>query len=869
MAIKKLIKSSIYKILKFKNTFKKLIKANNFGFFAFDKSQQCQILKNKTKKDKVFILNQVVRVSRDQVIVLRLRMESKDVVAVKIFDRKFKTAYQTKHEGVLRIGELQGTYLLGVKIRPGQKVKLKTLEFCAEDMDIQKDLELNSKRLMVVPDYPSKENKYNCAFLHTKMKAYKEFGLDVDLLVVSGAQQKHEKYEYDGVVVNCVSYNQLREVLKQKKYQQILIHFFNEFYAQVLDASDISETEIYLYSHGADMLYWDYPVYGRQYFKPEYELTLDDIKRNKNKDVILRRYNQMPNVYFVFVCEWSKERCEKLLGEKIKKSFIVPCLIDEKVFRYKKKPINQRKKICLIRSFHNLNSYSIDTDVRVILELSRRPFFNDLEFSIYGAGEMHETLLAPIKNFKNVKIYDKFLDARGMSDMYSKHGLALFATRYDNQAVATLECALSGTIPLTSYGTGLSCFLDEKIGNFSEAEDAVHMADLVEKYYSNSKEFLEASEKVHKSIAGSATRKYSIDKEIKILKKLNDVNTLTKQRPLDESPLISVVIPAYNCASYLRNSVLSLINHSLNNLVEVIIVNDGSKDDTIKIAQELKKLSPSVKVIDKENGGHGSTINAGIKAAKGKYFRLMDGDDYFDTGNFVAFLQKLKTEKADIVLTNYVEDLALSSQLRSVHSYDNLPTYQVMNLDDMQYDGYGFKAWGPLLSTTTCKTNLLKQAGFDIDEHCFYVDMEYNLMVYSRAKTIAYYPLDIYIYYLGRAGQSVDRSSSVAKNYLQHEKVSLSLLREYKKMERNLSVGKKAYIKDRLVSEICNSQYYITINYLKDGGKGFRSFDKKLKQYPEFYNSESVADAMTRACRITGGRCKKIACILARFIYKN
>lgn len=867
MKVKKIIKTSVYKILKTKNTLKQTLKTNNFGFFDFDNENKIKILKNNTKKDKIFILKKTVKLNKKQILALSIKMDSADVATFKIFDKRLKTIYQVEHDGILRIGELSGTYLLGIKIKPGRQVRLRALEFSAKNEETQMDLGLKNKRLMVVPEYPSRENKYNCAFLHTRLKAYREAGLGVDLLVVNGTQQRHERYEYEGIIVNVISYNQLREVLKRKTYKQILIHFFNEAYAQVLDASDISQTEIYLYSHGADMLYWDYSQYGRKYFEPEYRFTTKDIEQNKRKDLILKRYNKMSNVNFVFVCEWSKKRCEKLLGEKIVNAVIIPCLIDEKVFKYKKKDAESRKKICLIRSFHNLNSYSIDTDVRVILELSRRPFFKELEFSIYGSGEMHEKLLAPLKGFDNVKIYNKFLSAKEMNEMYDKHGIALFATRYDNQAVATLECALSGVIPLTSYGTGLSCFLDEKIGNFSEAEDAVHMADLVEKYYDNPEIFSEASRRVHESIAGSATRVFSIEKEIKILKKFQANNSLFPQKDLNEKPLLSVVVPSYNCAQYLRNSVLSLINHSMNDLVEVIIVNDGSKDDTLAVARELEKNSPSVLVVDKENGGHGSTINAGIKVARGKYFRLMDGDDYFATDDFERFLRRLKTETADIVLTNYVEDLAPLAELKPVRCYDNLPTYQTMNLDDMRYSGYGFKAWGPLLSTTTCKTSLLKEAGFEIDEHCFYVDMEYNLMVYSQATTIVYYPLDIYIYYLGRSGQSVDRSS-VAKNYLQHEKVALSLIREFNKMKSSLSVGKKTYIRDRLVSEICNSQYYIVTNYLKDGGKGFRSFDRKMKQYPEFYNSKRIADRMTRAYRITGGRCKHLARIFSVFLPK-
>lgn len=853
--------------LKIRRKLKSVIKANSIALFS-ETTARTSGLKNSSTKNKIFFLKKLVKLHGGEDLVVELLKNNEVNISVKIVNSKAKTVYQMEQNGILRLGGLpDGKYFLAIKLNPNTNIKLTKLKFGSEKPKNYntENLKLTGRRLMVVPDYPSNENKYNCAFLHTRAKIYREAGLDIDLLVVNGAENKYEAYTYDGILVNKVSYGQLREILHTKKYEQILIHFFNEFYAQILDAVDTSETEIFLYSHGADLLYWDYPVYGRRYFEPKFELTEDMIKRNHEMDSIVKRYNKMPNVNFVFVCEWSKRRCEKLLGEKINRSIIIPCLVDERVFKYKKRTKEQRKKICLIRSFHNLNSYSIDTDIRVILELSRRPFFKDLEFSIYGAGEMHEILVKPIKQFKNIKIYNSFLSSEKMNTMFNQHGLALFATRYDNQAVATLECAMSGTIPLTSFGTGLSCFLDEKIGNFSEAEDIKHMADLVEKYYKNPEDFLVASEKVHNSIMKTASRKYSADKEIRILQKSKLKNTLMVQKPLNTTPLLSIAVPAYNCGQYLKNGVLSLINHNLNNLIEVIIINDGSKDNTLEVANELVKLSPSIKVIDKKNGGHGSAINVGIEVASGKYFKLMDGDDYFDTEALVELLNKLRRETADIVLTNYVEDLAIQAKVRPVEElYSNLPKYRKMDLEDMAYNGYGFKFWGPLLSTTTCKTNLLKKANFKIDENCFYVDMEYNFMVYTQAKDIVYYPLNLYIYFLGRSGQSVDHET-VAKNYLQHEKVCLRLLEEYYKVKDILTSGKNKYIKDRLITELCKSQYYITMTYLKNGN-GFKHFDNALKKYPDFYNSNLIVSPDVKLYRITTGKFRKSSKKLAKLL---
>ena len=151
------------------------------------------------------------------------------------------------------------------------------------------------------------------------------------------------------------------------------------------------------------------------------------------------------------------------------------------------------------------------------------------------------------------------------------------------------------------------------------------------------------------------------------------------------------------------------------------------------------------------------------------------------------------------------------------------------DLDFMQYAGYGFSEWGPLLPTTTCKTQILKDANFKIDENCFYVDMEYNFIIYANAKTVTYYPLTIYSYYLGRAGQSMSE-----------------------KLKDRLSEGKKQYLANRIIVPLCDSQYYVSLYFFKEN-KYFLSFDKKFKAYPEFYNNPKIAGKQIRLHRLTRG----------------
>lgn len=325
-------------------------------------------------------------------------------------------------------------------------------------------------------------------------------------------------------------------------------------------------------------------------------------------------------------------------------------------------------------------------------------------------------------------------------------------------------------------------------------------------------------------------------------------------------PLLSILVPAYNCAGSLERGVLSLVNHKMNHLLEILIVNDGSKDETLQIAVKLAKEWPMVNVVDKKNGGHGSTINVGIEKANGHYFRIMDSDDYFDTEEFVKFLQRLKDETADIVLTDYSEDQIGAKRLKPVLNYTNFKKYQKLQLENLSNGKTGFQTLGPLLSTTTCKTQLLKNANFKLDEHCFYVDMEYNFIVYVSAETIIYYPLNVYRYVKGYAEQSIS-TENMRKNYHQHEKVCLKLLKEYRKRKDELTVGKYTYLRDKLVAEMCNWHYYILLYYVKDRVT-FLKFDQKLRQYPDFYSHSKVASKLVCMIRLCNGYGIKVAVLV-------
>lgn len=212
--------------------------------------------------------------------------------------------------------------------------------------------------------------------------------------------------------------------------------------------------------------------------------------------------------------------------------------------------------------------------------------------------------------------------------------------------------------------------------------------------------------------------------------------------------LLSVSIASYNTETTLGETVHSLfIDKRWMEKLEIIIVNDGSKDNTSDIAHDLEQKYPdSIIVIDKENGGYGSTINSSLSIASGKFFKLLDGDDWFNTEEIPAFLDYLDKMDADIVVSPYVE---VRAGRKLIDAHQEIPEKPV-DFDSLKLENNLF-----VMHEITVKTQVLKDQHRKIAEHCFYTDSEYVFYCIIGAKSVARYHSAIYLYRLGVEGQSV------------------------------------------------------------------------------------------------------------------
>lgn len=298
-----------------------------------------------------------------------------------------------------------------------------------------------------------------------------------------------------------------------------------------------------------------------------------------------------------------------------------------------------------------------------------------------------------------------------------------------------------------------------------------------------------------------------------------------------KNKILTIIIPSYNVSSYIEKTLNTFAAEEIIDDLQILVVNDGSADNTEEIALKYNKLYPeSFFVISKENGGHGSTINTGIKMAKGKYIKVVDGDDWVDTNELISFVSELKKLDSDLILTPFTRVYVDKNELAIV-DIPNLianKTYDIeeiiLNLKDSLQ-----------MHSITFKTSILKKIQ-PLDEHCFYVDQEYVLFPLEYVKTAIFIPFNVYQYRLGIQEQSVNWYN-LQKNRYMHKRVIESVLQQFNNY--NTDDNLKKFINYR-IQKLCERQIqiYLSLPTSNDVKEELKTFLNDVRESSEsIYNN--------------------------------
>ncbi len=228
--------------------------------------------------------------------------------------------------------------------------------------------------------------------------------------------------------------------------------------------------------------------------------------------------------------------------------------------------------------------------------------------------------------------------------------------------------------------------------------------------------------------------------------------------------LLSIAIPCYNSEAYMEKCVDSLLAGGED--VEIIIVDDGSKDRTAEIADRYAARYPTiVKAVHQENGGHGSAVNAGIRNAEGLYFKVVDSDDWVKKEAYLQVMNTLRELAGgactlDMLICNFVYEKEGEKRKKVMRYRHIFPEGKIFSWEDCHHFAKGHYI---LMHSVIFRTRLLRECGLELPPHTFYVDNLYVFEPLPFVKNMYYLDVNLYRYYIGRGDQSVNEEVMISR----------------------------------------------------------------------------------------------------------
>ena len=372
----------------------------------------------------------------------------------------------------------------------------------------------DSDCLLITNLYPSEANIYQNAFIHSKVKAYKENGLQVDIVKIS-TEPYILKYEYENIDIYSMDYETLSYILERYKYKVIMVHFLNNGVWNIISKYKIT-SKIFIWAHGFEIQSWERRKHNfTTLLEQKTAKKISDEKQSFWYQVL---QNLNGNLKIIFVSQYLADSVMKDLNLVLNKNqyYVIHNFINTRLFAYLPKHIDQRKKILSIRPYANAN-YANDLSIKAIVELSMKPYFDELEFRIIGDGVLFDEMVKPIKKFKNVIVEKKFLRQEEIARLHKEYGIFLCPSRMDTQGVSRDEAMSSGLVPITNNIAAIPEFTDHDCAILADENDYYGLAKGISMLYENPKLFQKMSKEAADRVRNQSDYVYTIGKELELL----------------------------------------------------------------------------------------------------------------------------------------------------------------------------------------------------------------------------------------------------------------------------------------------------------------------------------------------------------------
>lgn len=372
-----------------------------------------------------------------------------------------------------------------------------------------------AEHLVLSNHYPSYDDLYRNAFVHSRVVAYRERGIRPDVFRLRPAEAL-SYHEFENVDVVTGSQEALHKLLVGGSYRNVLVHFLDHDMWQVLK-QHIDRVRVTVWVHGAEIQPWhrrsfNYPTEQER----NRARTQSEARIHFWKEVLS---NMPTNLRLVFVSNYLAATVMEDIGLRLPESSfsILPNPIDTKLFAYQEKTVDQRRKILSIRPYAS-PTYANDLSVKAILALSSRPYFKDLEFRMIGDGKLFDQTLEPLRDYNNVYIERRFLTQTEIARLHQEYGIFLCPTRMDTQGVSRDEAMSSGLVPITNAVAAIPEFVDESCGILAREENAEDLAAGIAAVYEDPQRFLNISRAAATRVRAQRSVDRVIDHELLLLR---------------------------------------------------------------------------------------------------------------------------------------------------------------------------------------------------------------------------------------------------------------------------------------------------------------------------------------------------------------
>jgi glycosyltransferase involved in cell wall biosynthesis len=368
--------------------------------------------------------------------------------------------------------------------------------------------------LLLTNHYPSDADLYRNAFVHRRVLEYGKQNTKVDVFRLK-AGEKLAYHEFDGVDVISGGAEALATLLTSNPYKAILVHFLDQRMWSALEPY-AGKTRILIWVHGAEIQAWHRR--GAHYGS---STQLEGAKVDSEKRSTFWRQvtKGLPDhAKLIFVSRHFAEEVITDLGVELAadRYEIIHNVIDTRLFGYKAKPPEQRKRVLSIRP-HTSRIYGNDLAVAAVLELTKKPYFGDLSFHFVGDGPLFEETVAPLRGLPNVRLDKRFLTQREIAELHREYGVFLCPSRGDTQGVSRDEAMSSGLVPVTNRAGAISEFVDERSGMLADREDFVGLAAGIARLYEDPELFASLSVQAAARVRGQSGPAQTTERELQLV----------------------------------------------------------------------------------------------------------------------------------------------------------------------------------------------------------------------------------------------------------------------------------------------------------------------------------------------------------------